>query len=103
MPSCIYPYPFIINDAYHRMSVILRGAFGRSRIRGRTEEHHIIPKSLDPSLKKVKWNLVHLMYPEHFEVHQLLPECLPNGEARDKMIVVAYLMKQCFIYNQLPN
>lgn len=103
MPLCIYSYPFIENDAFHEMSAIVEAARGRAKITGQTERHHIIPRSLDPTLVKEPSNLVHLTFQEHYQVHMLLPECIVVGKDRDKMIQAKWRMacrKDCPISHE---
>lgn len=49
--------------------------------------HHIIPKSMDASLKKDKNNLVVLSYREHFVCHLLLPKFCKNPLHKGKMYI----------------
>lgn len=91
MPLCIYPYGFIHNNFYRQMHDIIKAAYGRPRIKFKTAEHHIVPKSFDPSLEFEPWNIVNLTHQEHYEVHQLLPHCVPEGLDQEKMIVAAFL------------
>ena len=48
------------------------------------ELHHIVPKSVDKSLEKEKYNLILLSGEEHFIAHELLLKCF-NGENKARM------------------
>ena len=102
MPADIYSlYPFIHNDAFRAMVCIIEGARGRLKIPCQTEEHHIIPRSLDKSIIKDPTNLVHLIFREHFRVHMLLPDCVPEGPHRDSMIRAAWMMSHTRTNNEI--
>lgn len=92
MSACIYPYPFIDNDAFREMSQIVEGARERPKIPYETEQHHIVPKSLNPALLKEPSNLVHLTCREHYRIHMLLPECIHDPEHRARMLQAAWFM-----------
>lgn len=63
---------------------IIQQAFDRdNNIQG--ENHHIIPRSIDPNLIKDPSNIVLLTYKEHFIVHLLLRKMLKDKKHRMKM------------------
>ena len=50
------------------------------------ENHHIVPRSIDPSLAKFPLNIVRLTYREHYIAHWLLTKLYPDGREHSKMI-----------------
>ena len=60
------------------------------KVRGKTEKHHIIPKSLGGSNSKE--NLIELLSREHFLVHCCLWKMYPKGSVERKKMVKAFTM-----------
>ena len=64
-----------------------RGEFARELFgKGNTECHHIVPRSIDPSVIKELNNLVHLTLREHYICHLLLPKMLKSTYHYSKMV-----------------
>ena len=61
---------------------------------GYVETHHVIPVSIDPSLSKLKDNLVHLSAREHFIAHKLLIKIV-KSEYKIKMINAVLAFQRC--------
>ena len=59
-----------------------------------TENHHIIPKSLNGTNDKE--NIVTLSYREHFVLHKLLPKIVTGGDAIRKMNFALSMMRRRF-------
>ncbi len=57
------------------------------------ELHHIVPKSIDPSLAKFPLNIVRLTYREHYVAHLLLTKLYPDG--REHYAMVNALHRMC--------
>ena len=51
----------------------------RNEAKGRTESHHILPKSLFPEYENVNQNLVNLTPREHYLAHMLLYKVFPHS------------------------
>lgn len=54
---------------------LINSNLNNTKILGKTEEHHILPKSIFPEfsdLRKFSWNSVHLSYEDHFMAHYYL-------------------------------
>jgi len=65
------------------------------RTKGKTELHHVLPKSLYPefkNLKKHSWNEVHLTAREHFICHWLLTKMCTNRANMHKMVFAFKMM-----------
>ncbi|EPO1808390.1 hypothetical protein G2469_00061 [Escherichia phage vB_EcoM_G2469] len=43
-----------------------------NKVKGLTQVHHILPKSIFPDFKTCKWNLCHLSHYNHFIAHSIL-------------------------------
>ena len=76
-----------INNKYYRwyLNIILKSS--DIRIKGKTEHHHILPKSIFPeydNLVEHSWNGVHLTYKEHIICHKLLFR-ITEGSNKSKM------------------
>lgn len=56
------------------------------------EFHHIIPKSIDPSLVKFPLNIVRLTYREHYVAHLLLTKLYPDGREHWNMVNALHRM-----------
>lgn len=59
---------------------------------GKGERHHIIPRSICPSLIKESWNLVHLSYQDHYRAHEILPRICLNTTHTFKMLHAWHFM-----------
>ena len=55
------------------------------KLLGKIDGHHIIPRSVDPSLADDIFNIVFLTKREHIIMHQLLTKML-SGDNKDKML-----------------
>jgi hypothetical protein len=52
---------------------------GRCRPRGKTQKHHIAPRSLWPELADDKQNLIPLTVPQHKKAHAILAKQIPDA------------------------
>lgn len=64
------------------------------------ECHHIVPKSIDPSLAKFPLNIVRLTYREHYIAHLCLYKIYENDEANRHKMGTAW-MRMCKNVNNL--
>ena len=60
----------------------------RNKIKGKTDQHHILPKSIYPEYKNSKWNKVNLLFEDHFLAHYFLATGTKDG----KMIKALHMM-----------
>lgn len=58
------------------------------------EKHHIVPKSIDPSLAKFPLNIVRLTYREHYVAHLCLYKIYENDKMNRRKMACAW-MEMC--------
>ena len=73
---------FVENQKFQEYLELIQENLNTPKISGKTESHHILPRSMGGSNKKE--NLVNLSYSDHFRAHMLLVECT-SGKAKSGM------------------
>ena len=76
------------NDLLSYTALIQRN-YNNSKIKGKTEAHHVLPKSIFPEHKSDKWNIVNLSYYDHALAHYYLAKT-GNG-------------KMCYAFHRMIN
>jgi len=85
---------FLENDSTTLYYNMVNLAISEGRKKGKTcyyESHHILPKSLFPTYKNEKWNVVLLTIQEHIQAHILLVR-MTTGSAKYKMEMAIHML-----------
>lgn len=83
--------PLFIDNKYKRAyDRLMERARNRGRVDGYTEEHHVVPRSIDPA----STDTVTLTAREHYVAHRLLVK-FTSGTNKSKMVMALHTMSTC--------